>query len=157
MIIPDSVISISGWAFFGCDDVTSVTLGESASLIGEGAFCCSSMTDMTCRAIVPPAASIIFGVDDSDLYDQVKLYVPNESIDAYKAHREWGKFTHIVPFIGAGPGDINGDGTVAIGDVSSVIDLLLDGGDLPAYCDVNGDGEVTIADVSALIDMLLGV
>ncbi len=157
VIIPDSVISINGWAFFGCDDVTSVTLGESVSLIGEGAFCCASMTDMTCSAFVPPAASIIFGVDDSGLYDQVKLYVPNESLDAYRAHREWGKFTHIVPFIGAGPGDINGDGSIAIGDVSSVIDLLLDGGDLPAYCDVNGDGEVTIADVSALIDMPLGI
>lgn len=156
VIIPDSVTSISDWAFFGCDDVTSVTLGESVSWIGEGAFCCTSMTDMMCKAIVPPTASIIFGIDDSNLYDQVKLFVPDESLEAYRAHAEWGKFTHIVPFIGAGPGDINGDGSVAISDVSSVIDMLLEGDDLPAYCDVNGDGVVSIADVSALIDILLG-
>ena len=84
------------------------------------------------------------------------IFVPNESLEAYRAHREWGKFTHIVPFIGAGPGDIDGDGSIAISDVSGIIDMLLEGGALPAYCDVNGDGLVSIADVSALIDILLG-
>ena len=53
-------------------------------------------------------------------------------------------------------GDVNGDGSVTIADVTSLIDILLNGGTAPAGADVNGDGSVTIADVTALIDMLLG-
>ena len=78
-----------------------------------------------------------------------------ESLEVYRAHEEWGKITHIVPFLGAGPGDINGDGKLSITDVASLIDQLLADGDLPDYCDVNGDGKVSINDVTFLIDMLL--
>jgi hypothetical protein len=53
------------------------------------------------------------------------------------------------------PGDVNGDGSVTIADVSALIDLLLGSGTPSAGADVNVDGSVTIADVSALIDLLL--
>ena len=52
-------------------------------------------------------------------------------------------------------GDVNGDGAMTISDVTSLIDLLLSGGDIPANADVNGDGGVNIKDVTDLIDMLL--
>ena len=54
------------------------------------------------------------------------------------------------------PGDVNGDGSVTISDVTALIDILLGSGTAPAVADVNGDGNVTISDVTALIDMLLG-
>ena len=58
--------------------------------------------------------------------------------------------------IAGGAGDVNGDGSISIADVSTMIDMLLDGveADL-TFADVNGDGFFTIADVSALIDTLL--
>ncbi|MBR2083745.1 MAG: hypothetical protein IJ879_03840, partial [Muribaculaceae bacterium] len=59
-------------------------------------------------------------------------------------------------FIGAGPGDVDGDGEIGISDTSYLVDMLLNGEELPAYYDVDGDGEVGISDISALIDMLLG-
>ena len=56
------------------------------------------------------------------------------------------------------PGDANGDGSVSIGDVTSIIDALLSN-DLDVLnrlnADVNNDGFITIGDVTALIDMLL--
>ena len=54
-------------------------------------------------------------------------------------------------------GDVNGDGSVNISDVTALIDLLLGGGTInnPA-ADCNGDSHVTISDVTALIDYLLG-
>ena len=54
-------------------------------------------------------------------------------------------------------GDVNGDGSVTISDVTALIDLLLGGGTInnPA-ADCNGDTNVTISDVTALIDYLLG-
>lgn len=53
-------------------------------------------------------------------------------------------------------GDVNGDGVVNIADVTTLVDLLLNGtaaGNPGADC--NGDGEINIADVTALIDYLL--
>ena len=58
-------------------------------------------------------------------------------------------------------GDVNGDDTVNIFDVSALQDYFL--GNLVGLsqyqldaADVNGDGEVTIGDMSALVDLLLG-
>ena len=180
--IPESVTSIGDDAFFGCENITSVSLPESVTYIGANAFCLNSLTridipssvetigggafscpdlsTVICRAVTPPCAPGSFSRWSEDyLWDTYRdgtLFVPNESLEAYINHEDWSWFMNIVPFIGAGPGDINGDGSIAISDVSSVIDMLLEGDDLPAYCDVNGDGIVSIADVSALIDILLG-
>ena len=55
-------------------------------------------------------------------------------------------------------GDVNGDGTVSISDISCLIDYLL-GGDTSQLnlqsADCNNDSSITIADVSFLIDYLL--
>ncbi|MBE6317160.1 MAG: BspA family leucine-rich repeat surface protein [Bacteroidales bacterium] len=53
-------------------------------------------------------------------------------------------------------GDVNGDGSVNISDVTALIDLLLGGGTIsnPA-ADCNQDSSVNISDVTALIDYLL--
>ena len=56
------------------------------------------------------------------------------------------------------PGDVNGDGSVNIADVTSLIDYLL-GSELDTFdavaADVNGDGSINISDVTSLIDLLL--
>ena len=54
---------------------------------------------------------------------------------------------------------MNGDGEVGIGDVNSIISVIL-GYQVPAAvsrcADVNGDGEVTIGDINMVIRMILG-
>ena len=109
---------------------------------------------ITCLSATPIDASL-GGYGEDDPFFDATLFVPQEGLEAYKTHEQWGKFLHIVPFIGAGPGDINGDGSIAIGDATNLIDMLLSGDELPAWADVNGDGEVTIKDITVLIDMLL--
>jgi hypothetical protein len=53
-------------------------------------------------------------------------------------------------------GDVNGDGSVNISDVTALIDLLLGGGTISnSAADCNQDGNVNISDVTALIDHLL--
>ena len=116
---------------------------------------CTAANSITCLSVTPIEAWLSGQGEGDPFFEQVKLFVPQEGLEAYKADPEWGLFTHIAPFIGAGPGDINGDGTIAIGDVTTLIELLLYGGELPAYADVNGDGEVSINDITILIDALL--
>ena len=166
------------FSYSSCN-ITSVELPNTIQSIGEAAFTgCTSLERMTVHAVTPPEACELFDsdlwdmgsvscssyfyynyeyifFDGSELYAQVVLFVPYESVEAYRAHAEWGRFTHIVPFVGAGPGDINGDGNIAINDVTGLIDQLLGGEELPAWSDVDGDGNVSIKDVTALIDQLL--
>lgn len=56
------------------------------------------------------------------------------------------------------PGDVNGDGTVDVSDISALIDMLMgsatDAGTI-SRSDVNGDGIADPSDLSNLIDMLL--
>lgn len=60
---------------------------------------------------------------------------------------------------GPGPavlrGDVNFDGAVNIADVTSLIDILLGGDNVPDEADCNLDDAVNIADVTTLIDYLL--
>lgn len=99
----------------------------------------------------PPAA-----MDDAfyGIYDQVTLYVPYNNLETYKTDLEWGRFTHIVPFIGAGPGDVNGDYSIDVDDVTGIIGMVLEGS-VPAYSDVNGDGSSDIDDITLLIGKIL--
>lgn len=52
-------------------------------------------------------------------------------------------------------GDTNGDGIIAINDVTNMIDALLLGDGLRGSGDMNGDHMLTITDVTRLIDLLL--
>ena len=55
-------------------------------------------------------------------------------------------------------GDVNLDGEISIGDVSAIIDILLESDvddALMKRADLNHDGEVTIGDLGELIDILL--
>lgn len=153
-------------------NITGVVLPSTIRSVGESAFSgCASLKRIAIHAVTPPDAYDVFwegydqdsygyynyiGSSEAQLYEQVTLFVPNESLDAYANHQEWSRFAHIVPFIGAGPGDVDGDGEIGISDTSYLVDMLLNGEELPAYYDVDGDGEVGISDISALIDMLLG-
>ncbi|MBQ0068435.1 MAG: hypothetical protein KBT09_01580, partial [Bacteroidales bacterium] len=58
------------------------------------------------------------------------------------------------------PGDVNGDGTVDIADVNSLVSIILEqktAADFPGKADINGDGNVDIADINAIIAIILAV
>ena len=50
-------------------------------------------------------------------------------------------------------GDVNGDGTVDVADISSIITVMADGTN-DAKADVNGDGTVDVADISSVITIM---
>ena len=54
------------------------------------------------------------------------------------------------------PGDVDGDGSIGISDVTTLIDMMLGTATgITVNADLNHDGSISISDLTALIDMLL--
>ena len=85
--IPNSVTSIGDYAFFGCSGLTSVVIPNSVTSIGNYAFYgCSGLTSVRSYATTPPSAgSSTF----KNIYWHPCAYVPEGSVEAYKAAEGW--------------------------------------------------------------------
>ena len=83
--IPNSVTSIGRQAFFN-NNLTSITIPKSVTSIGDIAFHKNNLTSVTIHAVNPPTIDgSIFGHDSSSL----KIYVPAQSVNAYKTAEGW--------------------------------------------------------------------
>ena len=157
IVIGENVTAIGEQAFQGCVGLTSVTIGSNVASIGSKAFnYCNALTTVTCLGTVPPvmASSDCFS---NAAYNRAKLIVPRESLEDYQAADYWYRFATIEGSgnASAGMGDVNGDGKIAISDVTMLIDILLTSSDYYEYGDLNGNGRLDIGDVTSLIDYLL--
>ena len=86
--IPDGVTSIRASAFERCTSLTSITIGNGITSIGDSAFYgCSSLARVTVKATTPP----ILGTAGIPIGNNLIIYVPAESVDAYKVASEWSR------------------------------------------------------------------
>jgi len=95
--IPSSVRKIYSKAFSGCGSIESVY----------------------CQAIEPPSCNS--GVFDTNIYGIATLYVPEESLSAYKTVDPWRNFIRIeeIDFAGVGTVD-SGDGVTVTVDGGAI-------------------------------------
>jgi hypothetical protein len=92
--IPESVKVIEIGAFQKCSKLTSITIPKSVTNIGSYVFWnCLNLKSITCEATIPPSCN-------SGCFDSIKkyipVYVPTNSINAYKEAIQWKEFTNIL-------------------------------------------------------------
>ena len=90
--IPDSVTTIGYCAFSGCSSLTSITIPDSVTAIGTWAFDeCSSLESVYCKPTTPPSiGNLVFDDNASGR----KIYVPAESVEAYKTAEGWSDYAY---------------------------------------------------------------
>ena len=97
--IPNSIVSISNYAFVNCQSLTQIIIPKSISSIGNRAFdYCNSLKTVYCMPDTPPTlGDNAFGASSSTR----KIYVPESLVNAYKTASNWSKYSsEIEPYPG---------------------------------------------------------
>ena len=89
--VPASVTSIAKYAFAWCRNLTKISLPESLDNIGNMAF--NECTGLTVLATTPPTVENVNAF--SNVSRDIPVYVPAESLAAYKAADGWKEFTNL--------------------------------------------------------------
>ena len=138
MTIGNSVSVIGIYAFYGCSRIHSITIPSSVAKIQQHAF--EKLHPSTVKILrgIPPTFE--FGIEAFDHYDS-RLYVPYGSKAKYKAAQYWKKFN--IRMLS----DSNGDDVVNEIDYSGVASYII--GDTPAEF----DAEASDVDVNGTVDV----
>ncbi len=96
--IPNSVTTIGESAFVTVEHLETVTIGTGITSIVNGAFYGNAeLTTVTCSATTPPSIGMmVFG----SCTNLEHIYVPAESVDAYKT--AWSDYASLIEAIGGG-------------------------------------------------------
>ena len=97
--IPNSVTKIGEYAFLDCDGLLSAIIPNSVSVIGESAFeNCTSLKTIYCKSIIPPigGTNMFSFWDSGDKSIGRKIYVPRDSVEAYKSAEYWKEYAEDI-------------------------------------------------------------
>ena len=98
--IPDNVTSIGMQAFWMCDGLTEVVIPQNVNQVRAWSFYgCHNMKNVYCKPILPPSITysglltwVAFSIQASDR----KIYVPMESVEAYKNAEGWSEYASSI-------------------------------------------------------------
>ena len=84
--LPESLTSIGNLAFQGCTSLTSINLPKGLTDIGNHIFTKTSLSSIFINAAIPPTIQFAdLGLEDNI----ISIYVPEESVESYKAAEGW--------------------------------------------------------------------
>ena len=93
--LPNSLERVGRYALDNCDAVQTLIIGSGLIETEMYAFSMKNLKNVVCMAVTPPDLGM-----NSFYATNVKaaaLYVPDESVDAYKAASQWKNFGAILP------------------------------------------------------------
>lgn len=185
LVIPSSVTSIGGYAFYRCSGLKSIVIPNGVTTIGVSAFYgCSGLTTITIPKSVTSigetgeylGSGVFSGCDKltsilslnstpptskegrliSLNYENCVVWVPKGSAAAYKKATGWKDFKNIKEI---SDGDVNFDGKLDKADLNVLVAYLM--GKNPAdfhesQANPSGDGKINVVDVVKLIDLIAG-
>lgn len=94
--IPQNITIIPTGCFYDCDGMTDIYLPENVRLLQSKAFGeCNGLVNFTCYATEPPS---IYSDTFSGMNEQLKIYVPAASVNAYKL--AWSAYADNIVAIG---------------------------------------------------------
>lgn len=105
-ILPETIKTIEAQACSNSPSLKSVTIPASVTKVGGELFIyCPKLTDVYCKAMVPPANSSLPG----SLIKDVILYVPTGTKEAYRTAKFWKEFVNIVEMDFSGVDNVTDD------------------------------------------------
>ena len=118
----DNIIAIKSWAFYGCSNLVNICLPEGLERIGQCSFqgcdslkevtipstvnyiyseafySCDSLVHVYCKPVIPPAhgGNSGYGILGYSNTSGKIIYVPRESVSAYKAAEGWKNHASLI-------------------------------------------------------------
>ena len=168
--VPKGVTTIGIYAFSECTALADVLLPSTLTSLGGAAFHNdAALTLIKTKAKTPPRCGTT-GINpntyppfDQSHFTSSMLRVPTGYKTAYKAANIWKLFSYISEDDSLLEpeytlGDVNGDGTVNITDVTTLISCVMSENTsniVVEAADMNGDGNINITDVTMLINAVM--
>ena len=123
--LPNSVQEVGGDAFTDCDAVETLIIGTGLQETNMYAFNMKNLKNVVCMAVTPPDLGM------NTFYKTKKanaiLYVPDESVNAYKAADQWEDFGTIKPLSEMPSGIVIGEGFENISTATPANKIIRDG------------------------------
>ena len=118
--LPNSLEKVNGYAFDNCDAVETLIIGSGLQETEMYAFSMKNLKNVVCMALTPP------DLGRTSFYAtnvrEANLYVPDESIDAYKEADQWKDFGNKIPLSQIPAGII--DGSTGIGEINQKSEII---------------------------------
>ncbi len=90
LILNEGLLKIGEYAFYDCDALTSITIPSSVKSISSWAFSgCQSLTKITVNIQTPFS---LYRTEPFYDTNNCPIYVPNESVEAYKTTEGWSDY-----------------------------------------------------------------
>lgn len=95
--IPEGVTNIEYGGFLNCNSLTSLVMPSTITYFGGSSLKdCSSLTSLTILATTPPST---LGTDALKNTNNCIIYVPSESVNAYKTANKWSSYASRIQAI----------------------------------------------------------
>ena len=90
--LDEGITEIGERALYKCTALTELDIPSTVTKIGTYAFAYITCTNVICRAVTPPTAAANILYSSSITSNTGYIYVPDDSVDAYKAATNWSAY-----------------------------------------------------------------